>query len=442
MIPTIEQYQISGTSSRAIASSIEDAVTSGVLQPGATLPSVRQLASELEVSPATAASAYRDLRFRGIVTGHSRSRTTVSPRPPLAGPIQAPLPEGVHDLATGNPDPQLLPDLNEALRSVTVQRRLYREAPVVPEFAAAVPVKLKEIGLSETAFTVVGGAMDGIERVLQAHLRAGDRVAVEDPGYPGVLDLLPAMGLERYPVHMDEKGIMPDALAEAVRSGVSAVVVTPRAQNPTGALITPSRANELRSVLDSAPGVLLVEDDHFGLDGCSPYNTLINQQHRWAFVQSVSKTLGPDLRVALLAGDPVTVSRVEGRLALGAGWVSSILQRLVAALWTDPEAAVRTGEAASTYSKRRQALIDALLWRSIAAFGVSGLNVWVPVDRESSVVAGLLEKGWAVSPGEAYRLTAPPAVRVTSAALQPEEAEKFAEDLLAVLGRSHRTRTA
>jgi hypothetical protein len=49
-------------------------------------------------------------------------------------------------------------------------------------------------------------------------------------------------------------------------------------------------------------------------------------------------------------------------------------------------------------------------------------------------VQGLLQKGWAVTPGERFRLHTPPAIRVTAAALKAPEAERFAADLAAVVG--------
>ena len=77
-------------------------------------------------------------------------------------------------------------------------------------------------------------------------------------------------------------------------------------------------------------------------------------------VRSVSKSLGPDLRLAFLAGDAATIARVEGRLALGIRWVSHLLQRTVAALLADREVGRSLREAERTYTERRRALHDAL----------------------------------------------------------------------------------
>ena len=432
------QYRITGRSASAIAASVETEIRESRLEPGSALPTVRELAGRLRVSPTTVAAAYQRLRLRGLVAGQGRRGTRVSHRPPLPTRSPGPASAALRNLADGNPDPRLLPRLPVLRPDPAV--RLYGERAALPELVEHARKGLAADGIAGEV-AVVSGGLDGIERVLQAHLAPGDRVAVEDPGFTGVLDLVSALGLAVEPVALDERGALPDDLDRALRERVRAVVLTPRAQNPTGAAMSAERARELRSVLDRRPEVLVVEDDHAGPVAGAPAVSVCPRPSRWAVVRSVSKFLGPDLRLAIFAGDAVTVARVEGRQRLGMGWVSHVLQRAVLVLWSDRRVTGRFAKAAEAYATRRQALISALARRGIAAHGRSGLNVWIPVAEEAAAVAALAERGWAVRAGEPYRTRTSPAIRVTVATLRPPEAERFADDLAASV-RSTRAASA
>jgi DNA-binding transcriptional MocR family regulator len=158
---------------------------------------------------------------------------------------------------------------------------------------------------------------------------------------------------------------------------------------------------------------------------------------RWAVVRSVSKFLGPDLRVGLMTGDAQTVARVAGRQTLGIRWVSHILQRRVAELLRDTTTRARLARAERAYAERRNALLRELRARGIDGHGVSGLNVWIPLAEEAAVVQALFQRGWAVNAGERYRIASPPAIRVTVAALSPRDAARFADDLAEIVGPAH-----
>ena len=431
-------YRIAGRGASEIAASIETAVRDGSLAPGAQLPPVRDLGRRLRVSPATVASAYRLLRSRGLASGQGRRGTRVTNRPPLPTRSPAAVPAHLRNLADGNPDPKLLPDLPLSLRGPHRRPRLYGEGVNLPELVAAARRQLEADGIRGD-LAITSGGLDGIERVLGAHLRPGDRVAVEDPGFTGVLDLVSALGLGAEPVRVDDSGPIRADLERALRAGVAALVVTPRAQNPTGACLDEHRVRELRPVLERHPDCLVVEDDHAGpVAGASPL-TLCHGRSSWVVVRSVSKSLGPDLRLAVLCGDPVTVARVEGRQRLGTGWVSHVLQRAVLALWSDRRVTAGFDAAAEADADRRESLIAALAARRIRAHGRSGMNVWVPVAEEAAAVAALAERGWAVRSGEPYRTKTPPAIRVTISSLKPGEAERFAADLAERLRPEART---
>ena len=84
-------------------------------------------------------------------------------------------------------------------------------------------------------------------------------------------------------------------------------------------------------------------------------------------------------------------------------------------------------KAERAYSDRRRALVAALAARGIASTGDTGLGVWVPLADEAAAVRELLVQGWAVSPGERYRFKSPPGIRITTARLEPDEAEDLAD---------------
>ena len=426
---TAHRYQIVGKSGNQISASIEEQIRDGTLAAGTVLPAIRALADGLEVSPTTVAAAYRSLRVRGLVRAGGRRGTIVNRRPPLATPSLPVAPEGAVNLADGNPDPELLPALHPVLAKIAAQHQLYGGETNRPRLIELARRAFKHDHIPAGEIAVVSGAIDGIERVLQAHLSTGDVVAVEDPSYTGVLDLIAALGMIAEPVALDEWGMRPDSLAAAIRADAKAVILTPRAQNPTSVALDKKRAGELRTVLAKTANTLLIEDDFGGpVSGAPAISVVDARMLRWAVIRSVSKALGPDLRLAVVAGDDLTIARVEGRQRLGPRWVSHILQDAVVAMWSDAKVMRQVERASDTYALRRHALIDELAKVGIEARGRSGLNVWIPVADENAIVQSLLEDGWAVRPGAAYRVRSAPGIRVTISALKPADARRFAAD--------------
>ncbi|MFD0070552.1 aminotransferase class I/II-fold pyridoxal phosphate-dependent enzyme, partial [Streptomyces sp. NPDC127574] len=209
---------------------------------------------------------------------------------------------------------------------------------------------LDDDGVPEGPMVVTSGSLDAIERVLAAHLKPGDAVAVEDPGWGSVFDLAPVLGLRTVGVGVDDEGPLPDDVRRALAGGARALIVTDRAQNPTGAAVSAARARALRSVLAEYPETLLVEDDHGHRIVGVPLHPLAGVTRHWAFVRSAAKAYGPDLRLAVLTGDAVTVDRVHGRQRLGPGWVSRLLQKAVVHLWTS--GAVDVAAVSDAYGRR------------------------------------------------------------------------------------------
>ncbi|OIJ66948.1 GntR family transcriptional regulator [Streptomyces mangrovisoli] len=401
---------------------------------------MRELADRLGVNPNTVAAAYRTLRERGVIETDGRRGSRVRRSPATTGreKVRLDVPAGVRDLAAGNPDPALLPPLAPALAAAAAEGDrhpvLYGGEPVDPELAVLARSELRADGVPDGPLAVVSGALDAVERVLAARLKPGDTVAVEDPGWGRTLDLVPALGLRTAPVRVDDDGPLPDDVRAALAAGARALIVTSRAQNPTGAAVSATRARELRAVLREHPQALVIEDDHGHGMVDLPLHPLAGAGRHWAFVRSAAKTYGPDLRLAVLTGDAETVDRVRGRQRLGPGWVSLLLQRTLVRMVRD--GAVDGPAVAAAYRARRDGLIEALAERGIAAHGRSGMNVWVPVPDETGAVARLLHAGWAVGAGARFRMGTPPAIRITAATLTPQETEPLADAVAAAVGPS------
>ncbi|MFJ2396920.1 aminotransferase class I/II-fold pyridoxal phosphate-dependent enzyme [Streptomyces sp. NPDC087843] len=432
------EYRIEGRRAAEISASVERAVGAGALEPGQVLPPMRELAAQLGVNPNTVAAAYRVLRERGVIETDGRRGSRVRSKPVTTGReyIRVEVPDGVRNLVDGNPDRALLPGLAEAFAAAAGQSDrdpvLYGDAAVEPELCRLARADLDADGVPEGPVVVTSGSLDGIERVLAAHLKPGDAVAVEDPGWGSVFDLAPALGLRTVPVRVDDEGPLPDDVRGALEAGARALIVTDRAQNPTGAAVTSTRARALRSVLAQYPRTLLVEDDHGHRIVDLPLYPLAGVTHHWALVRSVAKAYGPDLRLAVLTGDSVTMDRVHGRQRLGPGWVSRLLQRAVAHLWAS--GAVDVLAVSAAYGRRRDALIAALAERGIEAHGRSGMNVWIPVPDETGAVARLLHAGWAVAPGARFRMSAPPGIRITVSTLTPDDIGPLADAVASAAG--------
>lgn len=441
---------------------MRDLVDSGALLPEAELPTVRALADLLGVNRNTVASAYAVLVKAGVAETGGRRGTRVAGIPQVpreidwttgwpttddaadtgqelaVDPGDRPDPgrtSGLVDLASGNPDPALMPNLAAPASTGGYETVLYGDPAIDPGLRAWAAEQVSPLLPDARGLVVAHGAVDAIDRVLGTHLTRGDAVAVEDPCFLASIGVLRVNGYPTAPVTTDEHGMVATSLAEAISDGARAVVCTVRALNPTSASVTARRAAELRAVLAEHPHVLVIEDDHFSGIATTAYHRVTPPNHpRWALVRSFSKFLGPDLRLAVVAADPDTIRRLETRLAVGATWVSRLLQHIAHQLLTDPAVHELLTRAAATYRERRHLLVDTLRCRGapVSATGTDGLNVWIKLSQPAGpVVARLAARGWAVSDGATYALTdnPTPALRITVSTLTPTQAQAFADDL-------------
>ncbi|MBU2012802.1 MAG: aminotransferase class I/II-fold pyridoxal phosphate-dependent enzyme [Gammaproteobacteria bacterium] len=425
----------SGSTAVEIAESIEQQIRSGFYPDGALLPAVRSLAQQLQVSPNTVAAAYKLLRDAALIVTDGRRGTRVASEMPTAE-TQTTIPEGLRDMASGNIDGTTLPAieagwLTESQSGYDVQSNDPQLLDVAGRWLAEQRIPCRQLG-------IYSGALDAVERALRLRCRPGNKVIVEDPCWPPALALLASLRLKAVPVPVDEEGAMVPS-TEILRS-TAAVILTPRAHNPTGFCISSRRWTQWVDRLADAPDTLLILDDHWGpLSAAEPLN-FSREPLSWVYVVSVSKFLGPDLRVSVVTGTPSVLNSMHHQQTLGPRWVSLLLQRLAGRLWQKMLDSSRLSAVGAEYLQRRSALVRGLndLGVAVPTQG-EGLHVWLPVSDETSVVQTLASLGWAIQAGSPFRLESPAAVRISIGNLNPISVPALARDVAHALKQRRRT---
>lgn len=420
---------------REIYQSLRRAIESGALAEGEALPTMRALADRLGVNCNTVAAAYQRLVQSGLATADGRRGTRVAPR--RADGMPGAAATGGSDLASGNPDPRLLPDLRAIWPTIAAAPpATYGEPVVLPALADWAAAAFGRDGLAGDLL-VTNGAVEAMAICLQTQLKPGDAVALEEPAFLSALRLVRLLGLRPVPVAIDSEGITTAGLADALSHHPKALIVMPRAHSPTGTCLSPSRAAALSALIAGASELIVIEDDHFSLLSDAPSISLIAAAGRWAVIRSLAKFLGPDLRLACVLADPATAAAMADRQAATSRWSSRWLQAAAATALSRTEMPAEIATARRAYAERRQALLAALADHGIAATGTDGINIWIPLPHDEAMTAALGRCGWAVMSGAAFRIADASGIRVTIADLTTEEALLFASDLARLQGSGY-----
>ena len=421
--------RLANLTKRGIAQETAALVRTGALPVGAKLPTVRDLAFVLGVSPATVSHAWAELRRHKIISGRGRNGswvigTSFSPRPErlMSGAEFSP---GVLNLARAAPDTALLPGLEAALAHGAQAAGLnsYDRVRILPELEAAVR---RTWPYDASAMLAIDGGYNAIYTLLHALLPPGAPVAVEDPTGLRLIDILEQMNVPVLPVACDRLGPRPEALERALRDRPAMFLFQPRVHAVTGGLMSAERLEVLGDLLQ-ATDTLIVENDGIGDISDAPRISLGHRfPDRVIHVLSFSKALGPDLRLAVLSASAVIVEQIQSYRGFSAGWTSRILQAAGAWLLNDGATGAALARAREVYRVRRECFAGELARHGIVLDPGHGLSLFVPVKDSAASVARLLAAGIGVQAGYKFSLGNPAAIRVATASLGADDAARVA----------------
>ncbi|MBI3015825.1 MAG: PLP-dependent aminotransferase family protein [Candidatus Tectomicrobia bacterium] len=346
-----------------------------LLLPGVKLPPSRDLAQQLQVTRSTINSAYSALLSEGLVVSEVGRGTFVSgkvaapasgaeagqgPEPDLPGVVdwdqqfsrRGLLPEpsfwpGVEPFLLrpqtisfigGVPDSALFPIdlfrkvLNAALKKEGKALLQYGNVSGYPPLKRYLSTYLLGLGIEapERSILIVNGSQQGLDLLARVLLDPGDAVVVENPSYPGALDVFRSNRAELLPVPMGEDGLSREALGRILQRQRPKLIYTiPTFHNPTGITLSAEGRRELLA-LAARHQVPIVEDDYDGelryegprllsLKGLDPADLVI-------YTGTFSKILFPGLRLGWIVGPEPVMERLRAAKQISDLQTSPVLQ--------------------------------------------------------------------------------------------------------------------
>jgi|SRR5690606_6211597 len=170
----------------------------------------------------------------------------------------------------------------------------------------------------------------------------------------------------------------------------------------TGRTVTGERMGELAQVLRGSDTLIIEDDGVADISGVERHSLGTELPDRVIHIISFSKTLGPDLRLAVLSSTSALVEQIQSYRSFSAAWTSRILQAAVAWLLRQPETGERIASARTIYKRRREMLADALRERGLSVKEGEGLSLWVPVASEPFAIVTLAARNIAVNAGSKF----------------------------------------
>lgn len=442
---------------RQVFQQLKDSIGSGRLVKGSRLPATRELAGLLGLNRTTISAAYELLESEGLITGQvGRGSFVTGPSAPghgndrpgldwraLLNPSAAPAsPQPAQDcisFASSRPSELLFP-MDEF-------RRTCEEVVAGPELGAILqlgspggypPLRHYLIAEARAAgllaagddLMITSGVQQALDLLQRALIRGGDKVAVEDPVYPGVKNVFQCAGARLTGVRVGPDGIDLEDLERTLDTDrPKALVVTPNFQNPTGATM-PLGARKALQQMARAAGVILIENDTYGdlryqgqpVPAVKPEGTIL--------LRSFSKIAFPGLRVGWAIGPQAVIARMIEAKQLSDLHSDQLSQAVLLRFAESGRLEAHRRQALRAGGERLQAVLSAceryLPAGSAFTRPQGGMNLWVrlPEPLDSSELLARAEREKVTYLSARYFTVSRPdpgGLRLSFAGLTPEQ---------------------
>lgn len=429
----LPQRDSSMPAARWLCTALRDEILEGRLRPGSRLPSSRDLARQHNLSRGTVVYAFEQLRSEGYVQGTTGSGTYVSAvlpddllqvrrvraasREPVARPARRVLsdfarraalfpgfaPGPTRAFRTHLPALDLFPTTlwaqlaGRRLRRATKSLLLGCEPMGYRPLQRAVAdylVSSRGVKCAPEQIAIVSGTQEALDLAAHLFLNPGDRVCIENPGYPGASRAFRAVGAKAVSIEVDDEGA---AVPSTQPGDVRLAYLTPGHQFPLGVCMSLSRR---LAMLEWArrTGAILFEDDYDSeyryagkpvpaLQGLDRHGVVL-------FAGSFSKVLFPGLRLGYLVVPPDLVERVIAIQSIRTRHAPNLTQAILCDFIADGHFARHVRRMREVYAERLGALLEAARERLDGVLTITGVEAglqtaaWLSAGHDAIQVEG------------------------------------------------------
>ncbi|MFO1251346.1 PLP-dependent aminotransferase family protein [Inhella sp.] len=357
-----------------LADTLRRDIQQGVLEAGERLPTLKELAAALGITPGTVGRAYQAVHREGLVSGEVGRGTFVCERalPPPGAPA-APAVLGL-DMSIVKPNAALQESfVRAALAELAQSARLPDMLDYTPDGANSQHLQagaqwLQEAGLAaqpEQVLLTCGG-QHGLWLAVAALTRPGDLVLCESLCYPGVASVVQLLGRRLRGVPMDAQGLQPEALRALCEQERPALLICiPNLQNPTGTTLPLERRRQI-AALAREFDFKLVDDDLYGFLASEPLPPLASfAPERTLYLTSLSKSVASTVRLGYVHAPPQWLTALAAAVRSSVWMVSPLLAELATQL-------IRSGKARDMAHRQRE---EAQARQTLARAYLGGLNL-------------------------------------------------------------------
>ncbi|WP_173933880.1 PLP-dependent aminotransferase family protein [Chelativorans sp. Marseille-P2723] len=417
-----------GTLQNQIRQLVIEGILEGRFRPGERMPSSRMLATRLGVSRITVVMAYSDLVADDYLVARNRSGFFVSqtaPRPQIhtyrsrsrvdgvdwsralgqrfsGGVTSMGKPENWRrfrfPFVYGQADPSLFDHQNwrgctmmalgQKDFDVLTDDHFERDDPELVEYIARHTLPRRGIRARPEEILVTLGAQNALWLSAQVLLNQRRTSAIEEPGYPGLRDILNQSRCRVLPIPIGREGLDPEALPD----GIDVLFCSPSHHCPTGRTM-PMRQRQTLLSLASRRDFLIVEDDYdFEMAyRRAPFPALksLDVEGRVIYIGSFSKSLFPGLRLGYLVGPEPFVREARALRGTVLRHPPGLMQRAAAYFLSLGYYDALIRRLGNTFAERKRVALEAINEHGLTVEGEGGSSLWLQTDEriDTSMVA-------------------------------------------------------